>query len=84
MECLPSTAAYDGELEIIKTDVIRIVTRMLGIIEQNPCDSCALQKLAAKGPDLLQIPKAEPVRVALLGDTGAGKLYRYQVLGSND
>lgn len=73
MEELPKLPAYHPDLPKITASLTGTIQEVLNIIEANPCDSTHVQGIKTKGQGLLEIPKPKPVRIALLGDTGAGK-----------
>jgi hypothetical protein len=72
MEAYPELAAYDAEVPLIKEKLVGIVEQILSVFGINGCQTPFVMKQIARGKALLQIPPPEPIKIALLGDTGAG------------
>ena len=73
METFPRFPAYDPGLKKVTGSLTGIVEDILKIIEANPCNSNHVKCFQSNGKKLLHIPKPKVIRIALLGDTGAGK-----------
>ena len=71
-EPFPTHPAFDAELPELAENIISIVKGTVEIIEANPCQTEHVQSNLSKAHEMLNIPKPEPVKIALLGDTGAG------------
>lgn len=73
MEELPKLTAYDPDLSKIGEKLTSTIEGILAIIAAEPCDSDVVRGFQSKANALREVPKPQPFKIALLGDTGAGK-----------
>ena len=72
-EPFPSHPAFDPELPNLAKNIVGIVKETVDVIEANPCQTEHVRNNLSKAYKMLKIPKPEPIKIALLGDTGAGQ-----------
>ncbi|KAM3423220.1 hypothetical protein BST61_g669 [Cercospora zeina] len=72
-EPYPQLPAFDPAFSDTEIGLTGIVERIVDIVDRNPCKSSYVKNFRAKAEELRTIPRPQPMRIALLGDTGAGK-----------
>lgn len=72
-EPFPEHAAFDPELPKLAVHLVSIVKETIKVIEATPCNTEHVQNNLTKAQGLLEVPKPKPIKIALLGDTGAGR-----------
>lgn len=73
MEEYPKCAVYDSAIETISTNAIKIPQKVLDVLAQHGCKSTHVEHQVDSARKLLDIPRSKKLRIALLGDAGAGK-----------
>lgn len=71
---LPAHAAFDKDLDVITGKAAALVEEVSEILKKHAGDSTVLKNMLARATDAMGTPKVEPPMIALLGDTGDGRL----------
>ncbi|KAI6808123.1 hypothetical protein KC332_g13506 [Hortaea werneckii] len=72
-ERLPARSVYDGAFVKTVAELSDIAKRALKILRESQCSSKRVRGLTTHAEELSQVPRPEREKVALLGNTGAGK-----------
>ncbi|PIB00158.1 hypothetical protein CB0940_02595 [Cercospora beticola] len=72
-EAYPKLPAYDPVFSEIENGLTGIVEHIIDLVGRFPCKSTYVKNFRAKAEELRAVPRPQPMRIALLGDTGAGK-----------
>lgn len=75
-ETYPKLPAYDPVFSETETGLTGIVEHIIDLVDRFPCKSTYVKNFRAKAEGLRAVPRPQPMRIALLGDTGAGMLVR--------
>lgn len=73
VEGWPSCVAYDGAFEQLREDLNSLPREALKIIDASGCYSQRALSLRERADELTRLPRADREKIALLGNTGAGK-----------
>ncbi|KAK5122690.1 hypothetical protein LTR85_003605 [Meristemomyces frigidus] len=72
-EAFPKEAIYDPGIKDIKDGCAAKIAEIKSIFKTHECTTAPVQGFLAKIAALATVPDIEPIRIALLGDTGVGK-----------
>ena len=73
-ETYPSCTYYDDDIPEIVERLTAIPQRVLDILSKHDCDRKHVETQRSKAEALLSVPDTTKLRIALLGDAGAGML----------
>lgn len=72
-EPYPRRAAFDKDFAQVGQDLVSIPSQIVDIVDDSGCDSRRAKSCRKNANELARIPKAHREKIALLGNTGAGK-----------
>ena len=74
-ESFPVSPAYDPRFEAIAKGLVSCIGEIKAIFAANPCQTDAVNSILEKIPEIETIPDTPNIRIALLGDAGAGMCF---------
>lgn len=72
-EPYPACAMFDPDVPEIKLSLEGISKHALTVLEEHPCNNFLVEQFKRKAQELVTMRKPRAVRIALLGNAGAGK-----------
>ncbi|KAK3617068.1 hypothetical protein LTR56_025547 [Elasticomyces elasticus] len=72
-EPFPLEAIYDIGIKDLHAECVKKLFEVVAIFDKHDCDTPDVKEFRLMAAELRQIPATEPIKVAMLGNTGVGK-----------